>query len=607
MTLQLFGDDAPWDQMLDDQPILSGRHPLHLYHGFLGAQAFRHTGTSCCYDPAFQAGYPKTPVFDSGSRPAEFFLGVAGGDYLPAAYKVGLAICCMLVPVLLMIACRGAGLNRAATFLATAAGLLVWWGGQGRKALEAGDLDLYLTSLAVLAHAGLLLRFDRAPSVRCWFGLLVTGCLGWFGNPMLYVLLYPLFLVYYLSVGTKHCELPWHLALLATQAGAFGINAFWLTDWLSNWWIRSPLPHSLVTLPHRTLHTLWEAPVWGEQADRALAVLLLGSALVGLLMLNLLRRRAAARMFGLGAGGLWGLAVLGISWEPLGRVGTHGLMVPALWFATLPAAFAWTRAYRLLGRLTGAAWRGALVAGLALGAGAYAARETVAAVAERCTGTTPLVIGLGPERTAVVEAVTASTGPEARILWEEQAAEREVPHWTALLPLLTGRSFIGGLDPNPGIEHAIPGLTDQMLAGQPVGNWTDAALEGYCRRYNVGWIVCRSAAAVARFNAWSGAHLTGRLSADGPVYLFSVNRPSFSYVLKGQAELVHANWHHITLANVVPDDGRIVLSLHYQAGMRASPSRVQIEREQDPHYPIDFVRLRVASPVARVTLTWEHR
>ena len=70
MTLSLFGPDHPWERLLDDQPIVSGRHPLHLYHGYLGARSLAERGTLCCYDPAFQAGYPKTPVFDSGSRPA---------------------------------------------------------------------------------------------------------------------------------------------------------------------------------------------------------------------------------------------------------------------------------------------------------------------------------------------------------------------------------------------------------------------------------------------------------------------------------------------------------------------------------------------------------
>src|SRR5262245_34641976 len=57
MTLTLFGSDTPWEPLLDEEPILSGRHPLHLYHGYLGAQSLRSTGSLCCYDPAFQAGY----------------------------------------------------------------------------------------------------------------------------------------------------------------------------------------------------------------------------------------------------------------------------------------------------------------------------------------------------------------------------------------------------------------------------------------------------------------------------------------------------------------------------------------------------------------------
>jgi hypothetical protein len=607
MTLGLFGPDRPWQQLVNDEPILSGRHPLHLYHGYLGAQALRHTGSFCCYDPAFDAGYPKTPVFDSGSRPAEFFLGIAGGEYRPAVYKIGLAGCCLLVPWLLVLACRGSGLCAAGTFLATAAGLLVWWGGQGRLALEAGDFDLYLTALAFLAHAGLLLQFDRAPSVRCWLGLFLTGCLGWFGNPLLYLGLSPLFLVYYLAAGTRHRRPAWHAALLATQLGALAINLFWLVDWVAYWWIRLPLPQSTVTLPHRTLHTIWEAAVWGEPADRAIAVLLLGSALLGLLVFNRCRHRAAARVFGMGTAGLWILAVLGISWEPLGRFGTHGLMVPALWFAAIPAAHAWVQVARGLGALTGAAWRGAVVTGLLVGAAGVWLHDAILVHAQRCAGPAPLRIGFTAEQNALVETLLAETGPEARILWEDRPSHPETSRWSTLLPLRTGRAFLGGLDPDAGIEHGYAGLTDQELAGRPLASWSDAALEEHCARYNVGWIVCWSPAAVARFRAWPGAAFTTQVEDEGIGCLFTVKRRPRSYVLKGQGQVISADFRHITLADVVPQDGRVVLSLHYQAGMRAWPSRVQVEREPDPNDPVPLIRLRVASPVARVTLTWQER
>src|SRR4051812_24442186 len=35
MTLGLFGPAEPLTHLLNDEPIVSGRHPLHLYHGCL--------------------------------------------------------------------------------------------------------------------------------------------------------------------------------------------------------------------------------------------------------------------------------------------------------------------------------------------------------------------------------------------------------------------------------------------------------------------------------------------------------------------------------------------------------------------------------------------
>jgi hypothetical protein len=605
MTLTLFGDDDPWQRLLSDEPIISGRHPLHLYHGYLGAQAFLHSGRLSCYDPAFQAGYPKTPVFDSGSRPAELFLTLAGGQFRPDVYKVGLAVTCLLVPFALLAAARAVGLGAAASVLASAAGVLVWWGAPGRRALEAGDIELLIAGLAVLAHVGLLLRFHRAPGLLSWLGMLLTGGLGWFAQPLLFPILLPLLLLYYLSIGTRHPSLTWHAALLTSQAGAVALNAFWLSDWINFWWLRSPLPQGAGVLPHRTLQTLWDAPLWGEAADRNLAILLLFSAAAGVWVLNQTHQRVAARLLGVGAGGLCLLAVLGIAWEPLGQVGTAGLLVPGLWFACLPAAYAWAEAGRLLRRLTGSGgWAAALAAAGLLVAGLLG-HDTLTAFAERCVRAQPLALGLGPDRLALVQTLREQTTAEARILWEDRPAQGAAPRWSVLLPVLTGRSFVGGLDPDAGIEHTQAGLVEQTLAGRHVTQLGDEALEAYCWRYNVGWVVCWSEVSAARFRAWGKAVEIARLTDGGTGYLFRIERPELSFALKGKARVIHADAHHITLADVVPENGKVVLSFHYQAGLTASPGRVQVEREPDAHDPVPFIRLRVASPVARVTLRWE--
>jgi hypothetical protein len=587
----------------DDQPIVSGRHPLHLYHGYLGARSFRASHHFSCYDPAFQAGYPKTCIFDSGSRPAELFLTIAGGIYDPAAYKIGLAVCCLLVPLLIIVACAGAGLSLPATCLATGASLLVWWSTPGRRALESGDIDLLLAALAILAHVGLLIRFDYSPGLLTWQGMLLTGFLGWFAHPMLFLMVLPLVLIYYLSVGVRHELTTWHLALALSELGAVALNAYWLSDWFRHWWLRSPLPSSDAMLLHRTFATVWAAPQWGDHADRILFAILLASAVIGILILNQCHRRVAARLFGLGTGGLWLLAILGISWEPLGQIGTAELMVPALWFATLPAAYAWTQIQQLVSWIVGSPLRGAVVACGLLAVLGYAQGDLLAAWSVRCTTAPHFTLGLSPERQAVVDALKQETTSEARILWEDLHDTSQAQRWTTLLPLLTDRSLLGGLDPNKTIPHSCIGLIDQALNGKPLAHCTDAELDSYCRRYNVAWIVCRSHETAARFRAWNATE-TAQLYDEGPIYLFTVSNAPRSFVLKGRAKVLHMDSHHITLADVEPEDGVVLLSLHFQTGLKATPERVAVESEEDRGDLIPFVRLRMDRPAGVVTLTW---
>jgi hypothetical protein len=243
---------------------------------------------------------------------------------------------------------------------------------------------------------------------------------------------------------------------------------------------------------------------------------------------------------------------------------------------------------------------------LAIGATLFlACHEYSYPLAARCVRSTPLQMGLRPEQADVVEKLVRLTGPEARTLWEDRPGLNV--GWTPLLPLLTGRTFIGGLDAERNCEHTRIGLAAGELAGQPMAQWNDVALEAYCRRYAVGWIVCWSPAAFQRLKTWSAATMVADLHDGGHGYLFRIHPETCSLILKGQAEVVHADSHHITLADVVPDNGVVVLSLHYQRHLVASPSRVQIEREEDAGDPVGFLRLRMSGPVARVTLTWRGR
>jgi hypothetical protein len=604
LTLGLFGPD-PWRALTSDEPIISGRHPLHLYHGFLGARAWCDRGSLSCYDPAFHAGYPKTPVFDSGSRPAELTLALVGAKFCPASYKVAQALLCVIVPFAVYLAARGLGLARATGVLAVLFAQLVWWGRPGREALEAGDSDLLLGSLAAMVQAGLLVRYHDKPGALNFAGVVLSGLAGWFAHPLLMAFMLPPYLIYYLAVGSRHGVL-WHLPLFGALVVAIGGNAFWLTDLVGFWWVRvvPDLDTPLVT--RLTLGGVLRSDLWGDTFDRVVCFVLLGLCMAGLVVMHRHRQPIGARLVGVASGSLFVLAIIGLLYDQLGRMGAAQLIVPALLFACLPVACLIASGLQALRRRHPVA--PAVAVAVVLLAAWMFVPPAQRARAAQLLQTRPFVIGIGEQREQLVRAVRDTTNADARILWEDNPSGRLESRWTALLPVLTGRVFVGGLDAGAGIEHTGTGLVEGRLSGRPLEEWTDTDLEEYCRRYNVCWVAVRSAAARGRFGRWGLA--SGR-DLPGGVRLFTVKREA-SFALTGSAVMRSADSRGILLADAKPSPGKdgggtVELSLHYLKGMRVSPSRVKIEEMETTYDPRPFVRLRMKEPVGRILITWEGR
>jgi len=597
LTLTLFGTDEPWLVILDDRPLTAGKHPLHLYHGSLGARSFLHNGDLCCYDPAFQAGYPKTPVYDSGSRPAELFLTLSAGKQPARAYKLGLAASCLLLPVSIAIAITGLGFNRRTMFLTTLLSLFIWWGDACQRLLIEGDLDLVLAAMMLVAQMGLLVRFDQRPGVLIWIGLTITGFLAWFAQPLCAVLLLPLFLLYFLHTGPRHSFL-WHLALFSGLCLAVACNIFWLNDWLRYWWLRAPPVAGEWLVDHRTPRTLWESPLWGSPFDRGLTLFLLALAITGTILCYRNGQRATVRLLGLGTLGLFGLALGGLMNDMLARLQTPLLLLPALLLAAPLAAHAIEHGWQLTTRKLGF-WMTCVVA-LPLGPLVYLLVQVCPECATRSESAQPLTCGWRDSQQEIVTAIRTHTTTEGRILWE---ATTEAGTWTALLPWLTGRSYIGGIDPNNSIEPSACQLRSGSLMGRAIGEWSDDELENYCRRYNIGWVAAWKPETIARLKRWRLAATTCDLLGEQRGVLYTIDR-RLTFVLKGKARTFKADVGTVTLCDVIPEDGEIVLSLHYQAKITASPSRVRVEREIDSQDPIPLIRLRVDGPVARITLTF---
>jgi hypothetical protein len=597
-TASLFDPGRRWSALCDDRPVISGRHSLHLYHGQLGAESWRDGRFGSCYDPAFQAGYPKTPVFDSGSRPAELFL--IFGREPAASYKMGLAGCCLLVPLLFAAVGRLLGLGPGVACGSALAAQLCWWAGPVQRLLHHGDLDWLLGGLIVVLHAALLVRYHRAGGLCIWFGMLLTAALGWFFQPILWAGFVLIFLPFYVVVTMRHGG-AWHLGAWLAWGGGLLANLGWLVDWIRYCWIQMPIVASNGESWNPSSWQRWMTDLGANHAESRLAAVLLAGGLIGLLGMLIRGRTSAALAFGSTALLLPALSLGTGYWRPLEIIGPAKLFVLACAFAAAPCAAAVADLFQLLTRLTRRPALAAFLVLLALGGAAWFVRDDFRALLRPATTARPLAVGLTVEQQALVKSLQDSTSPKSRILWEDRSGSA---NWTPLLPLLTQRNYLGGLDPEAGVEHMFARLTSTTLAGRPLAEWSDSELDDFCHRYNVGYIACWTPALVQRFRSWSRTELVMPLSDGGEGWLLAVKRAP-AFVLKGKAKILQWDARRIALADVEPEDGVIVLSLHHQEGFRIAPSDIRVERQPDPYDPIPFLRLRMSGPVLRLTLTWE--
>lgn len=589
--------------LIDDRPILSGRHPLHLYHGTLGAENFLLTGNTTCYDPNFQAGYPKTPVFDGGSRPAELFLSLAGGEYQPGAYKLGLFVCFLLIPVAFVFSGRGVGLPAGASVLAGVLGTLIGWSWPVRRLIDEGEFDFIMGGLCVIVFISWLVRYARWFGVESWFSLAAISVVGWYAHPVLWLGLGPVVIGYYIVLAPRR-ELAWHLGLLGVVAAGLAPNLWWLTDWGRYWWLRQPSESDQIPLPE------WQAILGGPGDYFTLAGYMpLGGVLavagaIGIVGLWRSGCRCGAGLVLVSSGIAVAVARLLSAWPRVPVEAPERLAPLAAGFLALPAAFGiWKLLQR--GRCAGAC------AVLAVGGMLFTAwcdgpeRPISRAASLR---TEPLAVGFSSEQEQLIAALREQTTPDARILWDETTDHRPGWNWTALLPTLTERAYLGGLDHDAGMGFSFCEMRDGKLNGRNLGDCTDADLARYCWWYNVGWVVCRSPAAADRWGKLAMAKPIARLKEGGqPVVIFALDRPR-SFVLKGTAKWEATAGNRITLTDVVPDaNGEVCLSLHHPVtGLRAYPSYVSLTIAKDMSDPMAHVCLRPHGPVPRITLIWEN-
>jgi hypothetical protein len=603
LVLALFGPARSWAAITDDRPILSGRHPLHQYHGTLGATSFRLNGTTTCYDPNFQAGYPKTPVFDGGSRPAELFMLIGGGAYRPAAYKLGLFTFLCLIPVAFVMAARGAGLPCSAAILSGAGGILLGWSAPARLMIVEGELDLLTAWLAAVVFVPWLARFARSLGADAWAILAGAAVVGWYFHPLVWVGLAPVIFTYYLVFAPRHGP-AWHLGLAGITFAGVVPNAWWLIDWGKYWWLRQPMASEHIPLPawHAVIGNFGDYQHLFGSLPGGLFLLLGGT--IGLVMLWRGGHSVAAWLLMFASALTIAAARVAGAWSAVPPDVPGRIVVLAAGFLVPPMAHL---VWRVLHGLHFAAPGTILVV---LGLTIVGWLDGPGNPLARAAGVTakPLALGFRAEEQALISVLKEQTTAEARILWDESSDRHEGWNWTALLPLITNRSFLGGLDPEAGVEHSYCAMCSRQLMGRALHEWLDADLMEFCKWYNIGWVVARSPSSIDRWSKCPQARVIARLQENGkPLVVFALDRPR-SFILSGTANWEMADTRRITLTNVVPSAaGDVQLSLHHVEGLRVFPSYIHVEALKDMtgRDPVDHVRLCMPGPVPRVTLTWK--
>lgn len=604
LGLALFSTDRSWAAVLDDQPILSGRHPLHLYHGTLGASAFVDRGVTVCYDMRFQAGYPKTPVFDGGSRPAEFFLFLGGGGYRPAAYKLGLFAMLLFIPVAFVMAARGAGLPGGAALLAGCGGILLGWSATVRQMIVEGQLDLLGAGLAGVVFVSWLARYARSLGVESWMVLAGTAVIGWYLQPLIWVGLAPVIFVYYLIYAPRFGP-AWHLGLAGVTFVGIAPNAWWLSDWVKYWWLRRSVPGDQIPLPG--WHAILGAPSDYSHLFESIpgGMVLLAGGCAGLILLWKTAHKTSALLLFLATLFAVVMARVAGAWSAMSQDATERVMVLAAGFLLLPAAYGLWLMLRII--------RGAAIA-TSLSLVLLLLVAWVDGPDQRLgrslgVASVPLAIGFSEEHLQLVDLLNEHATTEARVLWDESTNDRPDWNWSALLPLYTNCPYLGGLDPDAGIEHSYCAMCSRQLTGRSLSDWTDEELVKFCNRYNVGWVVARTATAIDRWAKFAPAKAIANLMDNGHRIVFYELDRTRTFILRGSATWEFADKGRVILTNVIPDRGEVHLSLHMLNGFRVSPSYIQVISDRDDpanRDPVEMVKLIVPTNVPRVMLVWEN-
>lgn len=199
-----------------------------------------------------------------------------------------------------------------------------------------------------------------------------------------------------------------------------------------------------------------------------------------------------------------------------------------------------------------------------------------------------------------------NTDTSSRILIEDTYAPfldtRDGPYMDSyplgILALDTGREFVSGRYPFYRISFRFASFSEGVAFGASLSTVDPLVFRRYLDLYNCGWVIACTKGSVRtlkeRFEFL-------RVEAEiGPFVVFRLLGPRTTYFLKGDGS-VTASLQGISLRDLRPEAGEIIIKYHYVPGLRSEPwARLEeVRLSDDPH---GFIRIIDPPPALRLHL-----
>lgn len=629
-----------FEAIFDDRPILQVDHALHLYHGSLGSRFLKEGGATWGYDPFFMACYPKTPFHDPSAALSDFSQFFAGGGYHVAAYKIGLFVTLLTGPLLVYFGARGCGMASPAALLGTVLAFCFFWLDYPKILLDSGLYAFLWASCWLIAILGLSVRWQLTPGLRSWLVLAGGTSVAFLIHPTMTVMaVTPLIGWFALSFRRRSVEVSiekangwnWRLATIAAGGIAVVVNLFWIVPMIRFWKWRGP-QFNFMTAPDndplffawfylsrtcaRVMVALGKARAGAAdavEADHYFLAALVVFGFIGVARWIWTRRSECWTSIGLTAVWLFALTFFGSLIAALRGLEPIRYQVPLHLILSLPladlifTAIAWP--------FRSQAWPTVFVSSIAVAIFAavvfpFSLRPEFAdAVVRRV-----MPCGLTSEMTGLCDWIVKHTDDSARILFEDQLRLREatIPestHWTPLLPILTGRQFIGGQYQCAPLLHQYAAFGDFELARKPIDQYSAAQLSATLQQYNVGWVICWSPKSRAVFDWYDGVEkLTelpryatkGRKPTEENYFIYRVKQPG-SFFAQGSGRVVSVAPNRLEFADLQPQDGQVVLRYHWFEALQADPP-LPLVRVPSGSDPVGFIGIKTDKKIERLVI-----